>query len=140
MLWSDLLGSRVTTGFLPAVAAATTTESHPLFVAPQKCRVTQVDIIPQAAVTGDGTDRKNLNILNAGSAGAGTTEVGNLDLSADVNLTAADLKNIPLNATYLAPGVELEAGDVLVLSYEKVGNGVDMPDCIALITWGPSAA
>jgi hypothetical protein len=123
------------------VAAATTTESHPLFVAPQKCRVTLVDIIPQAAVTGDNSNTKKLNIINKGSAGSGSTEVGNLDLTTGVNLVAHDLKNIPLNATYIDPiGVEMAAGDVLAVEYEKVGNGVLIPDCDALITWEPSAA
>jgi hypothetical protein len=141
MFWSDLLGKRKTLGFLPAVAAATTTESHPLFVAPQKCRVTLVDIIPQAAVTGDNSNTKQLNIVNRGSAGSGSTEVGNLDLTLAVNLVAMDLKNIPLAAAYLDPiGVELAAGDVLALEYEKTGNGVAMPDCISQITWEPAAA
>jgi hypothetical protein len=140
MFWSDLLGKRETQGFVPAVAAITATFNAVLFAAPQKCRVSQVDFVPQAAVSGSDSTTKNLNIVFRNGDGSGSTEVGNLDLPAAVTLTAMDLKNIPLNSTYLVPGVEMEAGDVLALQFEEVSTGVAIPDLMTLVTWEPAAA
>lgn len=132
----DTPGIRSSFLYVAAVAAATATESHPIFVAPCACVLTSVNIVPQAAVTGDNTNKKNLNIINAGSAGSGSTEVGNLDLSTGTNLVAFDQKNIPLNATYTA-GVTLAEGDVVKMEYEKVGNGVLVPELIARVEFRP---
>jgi hypothetical protein len=111
-----------------AHAAATATEVHPIFRAPFACKLMKVDVVAQAAVTGDNTNRTNLNILNAGAAGSGTTEVGNLDLVTTTgNMIANDSRNVPMNVTYLTAGVTLAEGDVIVLQHEKVGNGVAVP-------------
>ncbi|MBK6767432.1 MAG: hypothetical protein IPG71_14415 [bacterium] len=77
--------------------------------------------MPQAAVTGDNTNRTNLNILNKGASGSGTTEVGNLDLATGTNLTAFDSTNLPLNATYVS-GVALAEGDVVTIQHEKAAS------------------
>jgi hypothetical protein len=104
-------------------AAATATEQRVIFIAPCKCRVTGVEISSDVAVTGDNTNTTNLNIVNKGAAGAGTTEVANLDPVTGVNLAAFDAVAIPLNATYLN-GVDMAEGDVLTIQYEKVASGV----------------
>lgn len=130
----DLRGTRKTEMLIPSVAAADSTEAHPIFVAPFKCKVTKVGIVPQAAVTGNTTNTKNLNIIDNGSAGSGSTEVGNLDLITGVDLTAMDYTEIPLNSTYSA-GVSMEEGDVLSLSFEEVNSGVLIPDVIVQVEW-----
>jgi hypothetical protein len=140
MLWSALLGKRAQQGFIPTVAAVTATYEAALFCAPQKCRVTQVDFVPRTAVTGNDTNTKNLNVIFKNGDGSGSTEVGNLDLPTGVNLTALDLKNIPLNAIYLTSGVEMEAGDVLTLQFEEVNSGVAIPNLMTLVTWEPARA
>lgn len=132
--YKDLRGTIKTEGFVLSVAALDATESHPIFCAPFNCTVTKVGIIPRAAVTGNTTNSKNLNIVDAGSAGLGVTEVGNLDLITNVNLTALDYTEIPLNATYTS-GVEMDEGDVLNLEFEEVTSGVLIPDLIVLIEW-----
>jgi hypothetical protein len=129
MFVKDLIGSHVAHMLVPSVAAADATELHPIFIAPIKCVVLGVQIVPQAAVTGDNTDTKNLNILNAGADGSGSTEVANLDLVTGTDLVANDAEDIPLNTTY-DDGVELAEGDVLALQVEKVGNGVLLPDLL----------
>lgn len=134
--YKDLRGTIKTQTFIPTVAAATTTESHQIFCAPFNCLVTKIGIVAQAAVTGDNSNNKCLNILDAGAAGSGSTEVGNLDLLLATDLTAFDYKEIPLNTTYDSPDyVSMDEGDVLVISYEKTGNGVLVPDLLVLIEW-----
>ena len=99
-------------------AAATATESRIIWVAPIDCVITGCSVMNPAAVTGDDTDRTNLNLLDAGAAGTGTTEIGNLDLATSTDLVA----NVPSALSVTATA--LTAGDVIKMSYEKVGNGL----------------
>lgn len=117
-------------------AAATATEERAIFTAPCAARVRAVSITPDLATTGDNTNTTNLNLVNKGAAGVGTTEVGNLDLTTGVNLTALDEKAIPLNATYAA-GVVMAEGDVLALAYEKVGTGAAVGAGQINVDWEP---
>lgn len=122
-----------------AHAAATATELRPLFVAPFPCTITAVDIVPGAAVDTADTNTTHLNLIDTGSAGTGTDEVGNLDLvAATADLVANDLRSIPLNATYLTSGVAMAEGDVLALQFEKVGTGLLVPDSLFQLTVEPN--
>lgn len=127
--FADIPGALIATARVPSHAAATATEQWPIFCAPFACKVRQIDIIPQAAVTGDNTNYTELNLLNKGSAGAGTTEIGNLDLLTGTDLVAFDMKNIPFNATYLTAYVTMAADDVISLQHAKVASGVLVPEC-----------
>lgn len=109
--------------FVAAVAAGTATREDPVFVAPVKCRITRFSVVPQAASTGDNTNRKDLNFKNKGSAGAGTTVIAHLDLMTGVNLVAFDEKEIPLETGDL-DGPELAEGETITLETEQVGTGV----------------
>lgn len=130
---ADITGSHTDQNTLLSVAAAATTEAHPFFVAPFPCVVTGVGITPQAAVTGDNTDTKNLNVDNKGPTGALSTEIGNLDLVLATDLVAFDEQAITITET------ELAKGDVLALEYEQVGTGVLIPNLIVTTTFRPSA-
>lgn len=136
--WSEIPGPIPYTTKVVAHAAATATEQWPIFRAPVACTVKKVTVVPQAAATGDNTNTTNLNIINKGSAGAGTTEIGNLDPVTGVNLVAFDDTNIPFNATYLVPGVTLAEGDTLTLQHEKVGTGLLIPELLVHIEYYPS--
>lgn len=122
----DIPGPISATASVIAVAAATTTVVYDIFRAPDAVKITKIEIVPQAAVTGNDSNTKYLNVLDGGAAGTGTTEVANLDLATGVNLVALDGKNIPLNATY-ASGCVMAEGDTLLLQIEKVGTGVALP-------------
>lgn len=119
------------------ILAATATRKDPIFTAPRKCVVREVSVVTQTAVTGNTTNTKNLNIVDVGAAGVGTTEIANLDLITSVNLTALDEVNIPLNATYLVPGRTMAAGDVLCLECEQVGTGVIVGPFLVKTLWAP---
>lgn len=129
--------SKFSQAHVAQIAAATATRKDPIFTAPRKCIVREVSVVSQAAVTGNNTNTKNLNIVDAGSAGVGTTEIANLDLVTGVNITALDEVNVPLNATYLVPGRTLAAGDVLVLETELVGTGVIVGPFNVKVVWAP---
>ena len=127
-----VFGEFVQTSHVPAIIAGAATQIDPIFVAPCKCVVLEIAIVPQAPVTGATGTCKNLNILNVGAAGLGSTEVANYDLITGHDLVAGDLKVIPLNTTY-EDGVAMAAGDVLVLQTELVGGGVAMPTLLVAI-------
>jgi hypothetical protein len=119
----------------PTHAAATSTESVPLFVAPCACKVTWVGMTTGAAVTGDNTNRTNINLLYKGADGStGAVEIGNLDLTTGVDLVAWDEKTITLNATYTA-GKSMAEGDVLAVEFEKAGNGLLITNPLFRIEW-----
>lgn len=107
------------------VAAGDATEDQVIFIAPFKCLVTGVFVTPDADVTGDASNTKNLNIDNKGSDGSGSTEIANLDLASGTDLTEADETTIGSSLT-----IALAASDVLMVEIEQVGSGVTMPRCV----------
>jgi len=125
----DIPGTQRMTAHIPSVAAATATIVYPIFSAPFKCTVTKVICVAQDNVAGDDTDRKNLNVLDTGAAGAGTTEIGNKDLITGVNMADMDETEIDVTDT------ELSDGDVLALQIEKAGNGVLLPAMLVIVEY-----
>jgi hypothetical protein len=119
---------------LPAHAAATTTEAIPIFRAPFACKVTAVRVIPGAAATGDDTNRTNYNLLDGGSAGTGTTELGNLDYATGTDAAVGVTQNVYAPADP-DDGETLAAGDVLKMQIEKVGNGVALGATLCVIEY-----
>ena len=125
------------TATIVAVASPAATLSYPIFTAPVAAKVTLVTVTPQAAATGNSTNTRHLNVVNKGATGAGTTEIGALDLDTGVNLVAFDESNAAFNATYLTPGVNLAEGDVLALELEKIGTSIDLPQLSIRVEWVP---
>lgn len=119
--------------FLNGVAAAATTKQVLLFRVPINMRLEAVEAVSQAAVTGDGTDTKNLNIINKGQDGTGTTELGNIDLAAGNDLAAFDAKAFTMPAS----PVDINKGDVLAVEIEQVGTGVLLPEMLIYFEVSP---
>ncbi|MBK8233017.1 MAG: hypothetical protein IPK72_21140 [Candidatus Eisenbacteria bacterium] len=118
---------------VPAHAAATATEQWPVFFAPFPCIVTGCKIVPQAAATGDNTNTTNLNLVNKGAAGSGTTELANLDPVTGTNLTA--FADSSLTVTGSLANRTLAEGDVLTLQHEKVGTGLAIAELLVEISY-----
>jgi len=133
--FGDIPGTRCHQSYVLEIAAATATIKYPIFRAPDAVTVMKVEVVPQAAVTGADTNYRELNILDGGTDGTGTTEVGNLDLVSGVNMIALDGKNIPFNATYLTPGVTMVEGDTLILQSVKAGNGILVPALLIYVEY-----
>ena len=103
-----------------AHAAATATEIVASVVAPFAAKMT-VYWVPNAAITGTATNYTNLNVINKGQAGAGTTELGNVDFASGTDATACD------ELALVATAVAVAAGDVIALQAEKVSTGLAIP-------------
>ena len=95
--WSDAQTSiiaRATPGYkylmvsTIAHAAATATEVIGCIPIPFACTLRGAWFISNAAVSGANTDTTHLNVINEGTAGTGTTELANLDLTSGNDLVA----------------------------------------------------
>lgn len=105
------------TTYVPALAATSATVKIAVWQAPNDVKIDKVTIRTGVAITGDATNTINLNVLDGGAAGSGTTEIGHQDYGASVN--AAALDDIVIDCADAA----LDEGDALILQVEKVGSG-----------------
>lgn len=115
------------------IAAGDATIELPIFtfynseVTSNRSRLMRVSVIPQAAVTGNATNTKNLNVVYKGTDGLGTTEIGNLDLVAGEDMVAFQTKLVYESMANDGQGDLVEANGVVSLQVEQVGAGVDLP-------------
>lgn len=106
-------------------ATIAATDSFALGKVPFAGTVTAISYTPDAASTGDNTNKRVYTVVNKGQAGAGTTVIGTLDLVTGVNLVAFDEKAFTLSV--VAGATTLVAGDVLALVSTAVGSGLVDP-------------
>lgn len=119
----DLPGDLPIWGHFPGHATAGTDIEVPVFRAPYACKVTAVEWIPNANVTGDDTNNFTLKVWNR-VAGAGTKNVASLAFATGVNGTALTPKTITLGA---AADLILAAGDVITCAKIKLASGLACP-------------
>jgi hypothetical protein len=107
-----------------AQATAGTVQDQVIGEAPFAGTVTEVTIIPEAAVTANATNFRTFRVVNKGQAGAGTTVVATFatDTVTTDDLAAFDEKTIPLSGT--AANLVVAAGDVLAADETVTGTGV----------------
>lgn len=105
--------------WIPAQTAATDSDQA-VARAPFKGVVSEVSLVPEAAVTGATATKRTFTLINKGQSGAGTTAVAVLDLITGVNLAAFDEKAFTVNAD---PANKVEDGDVLVLAETHASTG-----------------
>jgi hypothetical protein len=119
----------LTDGFpVPVVSAAytatgDTTNAGP--VVPIKGTLVQVQFIPSAGITANGTNFTTLTVQNKGTNGlSGTTAMASRVWSAG-NSTASTPENFTLSGT--AANLEVQAGDVLQIVQTHGGTGLIIP-------------
>lgn len=127
----DIPGAHQATKTLRAHAAATATEKAVIFVAPFRCKVRSVRVVWDAAITGANTNTTHVNLLNGGADGSGTTELATIDYVSGTNAVALADNTLYAPATYL----ELAAGARLVIQWEKISTGLDIPAGTAVIAY-----
>jgi len=109
--------------------SAEPTKSHVIFFAPWKARVIRVAYLFDASVTGQDTNTFNLNLINRGTDGTGTTELANRDYVAGTDDAAYVLRELYKPSG----GLVIPAGTVLDLQREQVGTGMDMPGLMGFV-------
>lgn len=108
----------------PAVATAVTGDQV-IGEVPYAATITGISYTPEAAITGADTNSRTLTVVNKGAAGAGTTVLGTLALTAGINAVAFDEKAVTLTATIASRAVA--AGDILAVVSTAVGTGLADP-------------
>lgn len=109
---------------VPAQGTANTVQDYVIGEAPFAGVVSEVTIVPEAAVTANATNYRTFRVVNKGQAGAGTTVVATFatDTVTTDDLAAFDEKTIPLSGT--AANLVVAAGDVLVADETVAASGV----------------
>lgn len=102
--------------------AATDLDAQVIAVAPFAGTVTTVELVPNAAVTGDNTNTRSFALTNKGLSGAGTTSVATLALTTGNNLVAFDAK--PMTLSVVAGALTVAIGDVLSLAQTVGASGL----------------
>jgi hypothetical protein len=110
----------------PAQATAGTTENFDMGEAQFDGTVTEVSIIPNAALTADNTNNRVFTLQNRGSAGSGTTAMASLTTNvAGGSWVAHDEILMTLDPT--AANRNFSASDVLAIVETVNGTGVAHP-------------
>jgi len=106
---------------VPAQATAATAQNWVIGEAPFAGTVTEVSVIPVAAVTANASNYRNFTVQNTGQAGAGTTTVSTMT-TATTGLVVNDERLATLTGT--AADLVVAAGDVLRVAETATGTGV----------------
>jgi hypothetical protein len=117
---------------VPAVATAGSSQSTNLADAPYDGTVSYVGYVPAAGVTGANTNTRQVQLVNRGQAGSGTTVVATLSFVSGTNGVANDEVTVPLSGT--AGATTIAAGDVLQWQSNAVGTGQADPGGFARVT------
>jgi len=128
----DIPGGHTVCVGTTAHAAATATETRAVWEAPFDVTLTSVEIAADIAVTGAATHYTSIELIDGGAGGIGTTEIGNKDLASGTNLAAAVPAEL-LGTDGAGTDATLDEGDVLILQFTKVGNGVLVPPMALII-------
>ena len=130
-------GWKVTQVQIPRTLAATASTVFPIWVAPYRAELGEVAIINSTLVTGHDTNTFNINLINGGQEGAGTTELANIDLRATGTVNLIVGKTLLLDAT--ASGeVFMTQGDILELQIEKLSSGLAANPLLVYIVYRSS--
>jgi hypothetical protein len=93
--------------------------------APYAGTVSDVSFTPEAAITGDNTNKRTFTLVNKGQAGAGSTVIATLDFVTGVNGVAFDEKQFTLSGT--AANLVVASGDILAVVEAVAGTGLANP-------------
>jgi len=114
---------------IAAVSAGSTTEDA-VFVAPCRCKIVRVGIVPSSAITGADTNYMTLGFKNKGQDGTGTDVIAQKAFTSGVNASAfafTDLGELSHNV--------LNEGEVVTFFKSEAGTGANMPDLLAVIEY-----
>lgn len=127
MQFKELSGTLVHRFFVPGQGTAGTVDDWALMVVQNDLKLIAVKLIPNAAITANGTNFFDLAVINKGAAAAGSTSMATRSWAA-TNSVAFVAETMTLSAT--AANLLAVAGDVLDLSRTVTASGLAMPDML----------
>ena len=112
-------GTQVDHIFVRTLNATSSTDRAAVWIAPAQVVVERVSLIAGAAVTGDNTNRINLNVRNGGWDGSSNVLIGQVQFTAGVNVP----KDQHVSIFCGGAAATLQPGDKLIIEAERVGTG-----------------
>lgn len=127
MQLKEMGGTLIDRLFVPGQATAATVDDWTLKVVDLKLTLVAVKLVPNAAITANGTNYFDLAVINKGAAAAGTTSMATRSWIA-TNSVAFVSESMTLSAT--TANLNAAAGDVLDLQRTVTASGLAMPDLL----------
>lgn len=112
---------------VPGQGTAGTPDDWSLMVVEHDLKLVAVKLVPNAAITANGTNFFDLAVINKGAAAAGSTSMATRTWAAG-NSAAFVAESMTLSAT--AANLLASAGDVLDLARTVTASGLAMPDML----------
>lgn len=103
-----------------------------IIVAASAGAVTDVEYVPDAAITGAATNNRTLSLVNKGQDGTGTTVMASLNFAGGTNAAANDERAVTLSV--VAGATNVAAGDVLAFLSTHIGTGIADPGGLVKVT------
>ncbi len=130
--YKSIKGIHIVVGKFRVIQSSEPTFREPVFVASFNCELKEVTIVNSTLVSGADTNQVNLNLIDGGAEGAGTTQIANIDLVSGTDLAVG--KTQLFDGTTTALERFLSLGDILELEAEEIGTGdaTDMPGFLLL--------
>ena len=122
---------------LPAHSGGAGTEEVTVGWAGAAATLTGAYHIPDTAVTGASTDYTELNLIDCGTDGSGTTEIAHIDYSAGTDTAACDARALLTGALTTFTAYDVDEGAVIKLQYAEQGSGLTLPAGSILFTFEP---
>jgi hypothetical protein len=123
----EMSGTLIDRLFVPGQATAGTVDDWTLKVVDIKLTLVAVKLVPNAAITANGTNFFDLAVINKGAAAGGSTSMATRSWAA-TNSVAFVSESMTLSAT--AANLNAAAGDVLDLQRTVTASGLAMPDML----------
>lgn len=123
---------RVIEANVPPVSTAGNDDDTVVGQSPFAGKVTLVEYVPEAAITGADTNSRTVSLVNKGQSGTDTVTAASLALTSGVNATANNEKAITLSGT--AANLTVAAGDTLLWRSVHIGTGITDPGGLVRIT------
>ncbi len=127
MQMNEIRGTIVQRIFVPGQATAGTVDDWSLMAVTYDLKLIAVKLVPNAAITANGTNFFDLAVINKGAAAAGSTSMATRSWAA-TNSAAFVAESMTLSAT--AANLLAVAGDVLDLNRTVTASGLAMPDML----------
>lgn len=126
---ADLSQVQALGAVVPALAAAAASVVYELGNANRAGALVRAAYIPNAAVNGQATNSRTLNVLNGGASGAGAVNMTSLPLVAGTNLLAG-----VENSLGTSGALAVNPGDAIQFQSALVGTGLADPGGIIVVT------
>lgn len=127
----DIPGEHVAYIPLREHAAATATEYQKCFLPPFRCKITEVSIVFDAAITGADSNSTTVSVV------VGETTLKSIEYTSGTNAAATDVVDFSPSSPHevAAAAVGSVLGSMVSVGWTKVGNGLKIPSGLLIVKY-----